>query len=140
MNSLSYTFVVDQSPEEAFAAVNDVRAWWVDGKIDGPTDELGAEFVYRYKDLHYSKQKITELVPGKRVAWLVVDSSLSFVEDKTEWNGTTITFDIAKKNGKTEVRFTHVGLGPDEECYDRCSSAWGSYVNGRLRKLIEKDR
>ena len=138
MSSLSYTFVVDQPPEAAFAAILDTRAWWVDGKIDGPTDELGAEFVYRYKDLHYSKQKVTELVPGKRVAWQVLDSSLSFVEDKTEWNGTTITFDIARKNDKTEVRFTHVGLGPDDECYDQCSSAWGSYVNGRLRKLISR--
>jgi hypothetical protein len=140
MTSLSYTFVVDQSPEAAFAAINDARAWWVDGTIDGPTDELGAEFVYRYKDLHYSKQRITELVPGKRVAWQVLDSSLRFVEDETEWNGTTITFDIATKNGKTEVQFTHVGLGPDDECYDACSSAWASYVNGRLRKRIENDR
>jgi len=130
-------FQVDQSPEEAFAAINDVRGWW-SGEIEGDTDKLGKEWTYRYKDLHYSKQKITDLIPGKKVGWLVVDSYLGFIEDKTEWNGTNITFEIAKKGGKTEVKFTHVGLTPEGECYDACSSAWGSYINGSLRNLIAK--
>ncbi len=93
-------------------------------------------FTYRYKDIHYSKQKITELVPGKKIVWLILDSFLSFVDDKTEWNGTKVTFEVSKKGDKTEVRFTHVGLVPEYECYGTCSNAWSSYVNGSLRKLI----
>ena len=133
------TFTVDQTPKEAFAAINNVRGWW-SGNIEGSTNKLGDEWTYRYKDMHYSKQKITELVPGKKVVWLVLDSFLSFVKDKKEWNGTKITFEIAKKGDKTEVRFTHKGLVPDIECYDDCSNAWGSYVNGSLRSLIIKGK
>jgi hypothetical protein len=133
----STSFTVDQSPEEVFDAINNVRAWWSgDPGIAGSTDKLGDEFTYRYKPLHYSKQKLTELIPGKKVLWLVLDSQLNFIKDKSEWNGTKITFEIAKKGDKTEVRFTHVGLGPEYECYGACSNAWGSYINGSLQSLI----
>jgi activator of Hsp90 ATPase-like protein len=137
--SFTTAFTVDQTPEEAFDAINDVRGWW-SGNIEGSTDKLGDEWTYRYEDVHYSKQRITESIPGKKVVWLVLDSYLSFVKDKTEWNGSKITFDIAKKGGKTEVRFTHMGLIPEYECYDDCSNAWGSYINGSLRKLIAKGK
>src|SRR5450432_1264915 len=137
MNEHSYTttITVNQTPEEAFAAINNVRGWW-SGEIEGNTDRLGDEFTYRYEDLHLSKQKITESIPGKRVAWDVLEGHLNFVKDKTEWLGTVITFDISKKGDKTEVRFTHVGLVPAFECFDNCSNAWGFYINGSLRDLI----
>ncbi len=127
--------MVDQSPEEAFNAINNVRGWWT-GDITGSTDKLNEEFIYRYKDFHYSKHKITELIPGKKVVWLITDSSLEFLKDKKEWNGTKVIFDIAKKGDKTEVRFTHVGLVPEIECYDKCSNAWGSFITGSLKNLI----
>ncbi len=135
--NLTHSFTVEQTPDQVFAAINDVRAWWT-GDFEGPTAELGDEFTYRYKDMHRSKQKITESIPGKRIVWRVIDSHLAFVQNKTEWTGTEITFDIAKKGDKTELRFTHVGLVPDHECYEDCSSAWGSLVTGKLRGLIEK--
>jgi hypothetical protein len=133
--SFTATFTVDRTPEEVFAAINDVRGWW-SGDIDGATDQLGAEFTYRYADVHFSKQRITELVPGEKVTWLILDSYLSFAEDKTEWNGTTVTFHIAKQGGQTQVRFTHIGLVPAYECFDNCSNAWGFYIRGSLRDLI----
>jgi hypothetical protein len=104
----STSFTVDQTPEEVFDAVNNVRGWW-SGEIDGRTDKLDAEFTYRYQDLHRSTQKIAELVPGKKVVWHVLDAQINFVKDKAEWNGTDIVFEITKRGGKTELRFTHVG-------------------------------
>lgn len=133
------SFTVDQSPQEVFDAINDVRGWW-SGEIEGRTDKLGAEFTYRYKDLHRSTQKITELVPGKKVVWLVTDARLNFVKDKNEWNGTQVVFEIARKGGKTELRFTHAGLVASFECYGACSGAWGSYINESLRNLITTGR
>ena len=69
------TILVDQTPQEAFNAINNVRGWWTgEPGVEGDTDKLGNEFTYRYKDIHYSKQKVTELIPGKKVIWLVTDS------------------------------------------------------------------
>jgi hypothetical protein len=133
--SFTTSFTVDQSPQEVFDAINDVRAWW-SGEIDGPTDQLGAVFTYRYKDVHKSTQKITGFVPGKKVVWHVSEATLNFVKDKDEWNGTDVVFEIGQKNGKTELRFTHVGLVPAFECYGGCSGAWDFYVKESLRNLI----
>jgi hypothetical protein len=129
------TLTVDQSPADVFAAINNVRGWW-SGEIDGPTDRLGAEFTYRYQDLHRSTQTITEWMPGKKVVWHVKDAAINFVKDKTEWNGTDVVFEIAATGDKTELRFTHVGLRPAIECYGKCAGAWGFYINDSLRSLI----
>jgi hypothetical protein len=137
MKTEGYTtsFTVDQTPEEVFDAINNVRGWW-SGEIQGDTDKLGAEFTYRVQDVHRSKQKITEFTPGKKVVWHVLDGYLGFVKDKSEWKGTDIVFEIAEKGDKTEVRFRHVALVPAYECYNNCSNAWGMLINGNLRKLI----
>ena len=101
-----------------------------------PTSKLGDEFTYRYKDVHYSKQRIVEVVAGKRIVWLILEAWLSFIEDKSEWNGTKVVFEVSKKGDETEVRFTHEGLVPQHECFDKCSNAWRFYVNESLRNLI----
>ncbi|SRR5258708_28652331 len=55
---------------------------------------------------------------------------------ENEWTGTDIVFDISQKEGKTELRFTHIGLVPAFLCYGDCSGAWGMLINENLRKLI----
>ncbi len=135
MSDFTTAFTVPQSAGEVFAAINNVRGWW-SGDIEGSTDELGAEFTYRYEEMHRSKQRITEFIPGRRVAWHVLDGYLEFVKDKTEWTGTDITFDISQVEDATEVRFTHVGLVPQGECFESCSTAWAFYINTSLRNLI----
>lgn len=129
------SFTVDQTPAEVFAAINNVRGWWSE-EIEGSTDQLDEAFKYHFKDIHLCTMKITELVPNEKVVWNVLDNYFSFIEDQTEWKGTDIIFEIAKTGDKTEVRFTHVGLVPDYECYTVCSDAWGTYINRSLRDLI----
>ena len=138
MSDQDYTtsFSVDQSPEEVFAAINNVRGWWSQA-IEGETDKLGAVFEFHYKELHRSTHEITELVRGKKVVWQTVKGEINFVKDKTEWNGTDIVFEIARKGDKTELRFTHVGLVPGLECYEACKEGWGYYIKDSLRSLIK---
>lgn len=132
---MTFTLTVDQTPEQVTTAIADVRSWWP-GKFTGETDRLGAEFTYRYQDMHSSTQRVTEWVPGKRVVWHVTDSHLSFLERKDEWTGTDIVFDISRKGDKTELSFTHVGLNSKSECYGACSEGWGFCIEKSLYKLI----
>ena len=128
-------FTVDRTPDEAFAAINDVRGWWSQ-EVVGETERLGDTFTFEVPGVHRTTQTITESVPGRRVVWHVSDGWIGFVEDTTEWNGTDIVFDITDRGGRTEVRFTHAGLVPSVECFDVCSAAWSGYMTGSLRDLI----
>jgi hypothetical protein len=129
------TFLVDQSPEEAFNAINNVRGWWSES-LEGDSEKLNDEFTYRYKDIHYSRQRLIEVIPNKKVVWLVLDSNLYFVDNQTEWTGTKIIFEVIEKNQQTEVQFTHQGLIPEFECYDACSKGWTYFISGSLYNLI----
>jgi len=129
------TILVDNTPEEVFDAINNVRGWWSE-EIEGSTDKLNSEFDYHYEDVHSCKIKIIELVPNKKIVWSVLDNYFKFTKDKSEWKGTKIIFDIAKKDNKTEMRFTHEGLVPTYECYEICRDAWTGYIQKSLRNLI----
>jgi len=131
----STSCTVEQSPEQVYAAILDVGSWWT-GQVEGRADEVGAEFSYRHPPQHYSLQRVVELDPGRRVVWRVTDSQLSFISEPGEWTGSEIEFDIAPAASGTELRFTHVGLVPDVECYGACSTGWLHYINGGLRSLI----
>jgi hypothetical protein len=127
--------LVEQSPEQVFNAINNVRSWW-QGEIVGNTEKLNDEFTYKMSEFHLSKQKIIELIPDKKVVWLVTESKINFVADKNEWLNTTISFDISKVKNKTLLTFTHHGLVPEIECYGGCSGAWGQLIEKSLFSLI----
>lgn len=129
------TILVDQTAEEVFHAVNNVRGWWSE-EIEGGTGKLNDEFLYHFKDVHIAKMRLIEVVPYEKVVWLVLDNHFNFIDDKTEWVGTQIIFDITPKDGKTELRFTHQGLVPAYECYKICYDAWTNYITRSLYNLI----
>jgi hypothetical protein len=129
------TIAVDQTPTQVFNAINNPGAWW-SGEIKGGTARLNDEFTYRYKDLHMSKQRIVEMIPDKKVVWLVTESAINYAEDKKEWTGTKISFEISEKDSKTQLRFTHLGLDPDIECFDSCSYSWTQLIQQGLYTLI----
>ena len=138
------TLVVDQTPEEVFNAVRNVRGWWsgyYSEEIKGDSKELNDEFSFRAGEgVHYSKQKLVEVVPNKKMVWMITDSELSFLEKKDEWTGTKVIFDISTKGDKTQLVFTHDGLTPEVECYDACAPAWSQYIQNKLLPLITSNK
>ena len=137
MTDLTHSFSVEATPQEVYAAIIDVRSWWGATNIVGPTDQPGADWFYLVPDIHFSKQRTVDLVPGARVVWEFTDGHLDFVARKDEWIGTTARFDIAAEGGRTHVTFTHEGLTSADECFDVCHDAWRHYITTSLRQRIE---
>jgi Activator of Hsp90 ATPase homolog 1-like protein len=134
------TLTTERTPQEVFTAITNVRGWWSGYYAEefmGSTDKLGDEFSFRAGNgVHYTKQKLVEVIPNKKIVWLITESELSFVEKKHEWTGTKVIFDISKKGDKTELVFTHEGLNPEFQCYEACAPSWTQYLQNKLLPLI----
>src|SRR5688572_1690526 len=126
MKKQDYTInlTVDATVQEAFTAINSVAKWWTED-LEGSSQKLNDEFTVRFfDDVHVSRQKLVEVIPGKKVVWLVTDSKLNFIKEKSEWTNTKICFEIVEKDAKTHINFTHFGLVPQVECYEACVKGW----------------
>src|SRR5437773_11888414 len=121
------SIMVDATAHEVFKSINSVTQWWTEN-LEGSSQKLNAAFTVRFGDVHYSKQKLVEIIPDKKVVWLVTDSKLNFIKDKKEWTNTKIVFEVLTQNNKTQIHFTHIGLVPEIECFDACSNAWSEYI------------
>ncbi|WP_207421564.1 SRPBCC family protein [Desertivirga brevis] len=138
--SFTTTVFAAQTPGEVFNVIKDVRMWWsglFDESFEGTFEKVGDEFSFRAGGgVHITRQRLVELVPDKKLVWLVTDSNLSFVDTTDEWTRTKISFDITEESGRTKIVFTHIGLVPDFECYESCAPAWTQYICERLPRAI----
>src|SRR5438093_735217 len=117
-NNYHRTFMVNASAEETFGKIAKVDEWWAKnftGSALQPGDTFRVEFGTTWVNF-----KITEAIPAKKIAWTVTDSYLPWLSNKTEWNNTDVVFEISSSDNQTKVDFTHVGLAPGIECYEKC--------------------
>ena len=133
------TLMVNATPQDVFKTINNVTKWWTED-LQGSSQKLNDEFTVRFGDVHMSKQKLIEVIPDKKVVWLVTDSKLNFIKDKQEWTNTKISFEISGDDKNTTVQFTHFGLSPNVECYNGCSKGWDQYIKGSLYKLLTEGK
>ena len=149
-SDFSTALLLNETPEQVFNAVNNVRGWWSE-EIQGRTDKQDEEFLYHFEDIHRCRLKIIEFIPEAKVVWLVMDNyfkpglfdetvspspAKNILATESEWTGTRIIFEIAAKGDQTELRFTHLGLVPKFECFYVCVNGWTHYINHSLSDLI----
>jgi uncharacterized protein YndB with AHSA1/START domain len=132
------TIEVPKSPEDVFNCItNDVAKWWGGKDLEGNCKKLNDEFIINHPGAHYSKQELVEVVPGKRIVWLVTDSTLNWLKrDQHEWVNTRMIFEISTEGGKTVLHFTHEGLVPGKECYAMCEQGWNMVIKDYLFNFI----
>jgi hypothetical protein len=81
------------------------------------------------------REKLKAIPPDSTMS-LRIESEINYVEDKREWTGTKILFEISVQDDKTLLRFTHLGLSPQVECFDSCSNSWSQLIQQSLLSLI----
>ena len=134
----SFTAMIEvaKPPHDVFNCIKEVPKWW-SKDFEGNSSHLNDEFIIHHPGSHYSKQKLIEVIPGKKIVWLVIESKLYWLEkDETEWTNTKMIFEISTKGDKTLLHFTHEGLIPEKECYARCEEGWNMVIKDRLFNFI----
>ncbi|HEX4850812.1 MAG TPA: SRPBCC domain-containing protein [Puia sp.] len=135
-NSFTATIEVNKSSKEVFNDLKEVSKWW-SKDYKGRSSKLNDEFIIHHVGSHYSKQKLIEVIPDNKIVWLVTEGRLNWLtKDQNEWTNTRMIFELAPHGDKTTLHFTHEGLVPEKECYERCSQGWNMVIKDWLFKYI----
>jgi hypothetical protein len=133
----SCSITVNISPKEAFKMISRVSDWWIK-EVEGKTEKLNDEFTV-HAGTTWKSFKITEVIPTKKIVWLVTDCNLPWNTDLKEWKGTQIIWEVSSKNNSTKINFTHIGLSK-LDCGNQCMNSWGGYIQQSLFKLITQGK
>ena len=138
LQDFSYRLMVNASAPEAMEKISRVNLWWAK-KFKGSAAKLNDEFSVYFggPDDTFVDFKISEVIPGKKVVWLVTDCNLHWIDDKKEWKNTEVIYTLTEKEGKTQIDFVHKGLNPESECYESCKPGWTHHLKDSLQKLID---
>ena len=138
MENQDYTanILVAASPTTVVNHIKEVSKWW-SKDFEGNSENLNDEFVICHPDQHYSKQKLIEVIPDKKIVWLVTESNLYWLKkNKHEWTDTKMIFKIFPKGDMTQLYFTHEGINPGKECFSMCEQGWNMVIKDRLFNFI----
>ena len=142
MKNENYTcsITANITAKEAFDGINQVSKWWIKN-FKGSSEKINDEFIVQVGDNHYSKHKLIEVIPNKKIVWLVTESKLNWLKnDKQEWTNTKMSFEIFTKDGQTVINFIHIGLEPEVECYNNCVKGWDQILKTSLFKQLTEGK
>lgn len=111
----SVAIEVSRSPNDVFTDLINLKKWWPED-FEGDDVALNSEFAFTTGDSHYSKNKVVEFLPGKKLVWLTIESIRK--TDNYDWSGTKFIFELMPKDDKTIVKFTYDGIVFENE-FDR---------------------
>lgn len=130
MESYNSVTVIKAEPELVYQALTAyVPKWWSE-LFEGSSDTPGATFTVRFGESIYKVFTVEALQLNTRVVWSVIDSVIDIpeLENKSEWIGTSIEWDIKSEQHATVLTLSHIGLTPQIECYEICRAGWGQFL------------
>ncbi len=101
-----------KTPADVFNHLIDLRKWWPED-YEGKEIKLNTEFTLKAGDGHFSKDKVIEFEPNKKLVWVATESLRK--ADNYDWTGTKFIFELTPKGNNTEIEFTYDGVVFEKE-------------------------
>ena len=92
------------SAVEATKKISKVPEWW-GVTFTGNSEKQNDTFVVKMGGDSFFNFTVTELIPGRRVVWLVTDCYMPWISNKTEWTNTKLIFHLSEINFKKIIFF-----------------------------------
>jgi uncharacterized protein YndB with AHSA1/START domain len=122
MLEIQHYLEINAPAPEVFKAVTEqegLAGWWTEDAIARP--QVGSIAEFKFGEHYHNKMRITNLIPNSKVEW-------ECLQGDKEWIGTSFTFDISEKSGKTALKFTHKDWREATNFYASCNYHWGLYM------------
>jgi|ERR1044072_16563 hypothetical protein len=126
-NDFNSSISANISADEAIKKISNLPEWW-GVAFTGNSEKQNDQFILKMGGESFFNCTVEELIPGKRVVWLITDCYMPWYSDKKEWADTRLIFDLNENNGITALTFKHEGLTPDIECYKDCEKGWTHWI------------
>lgn len=130
-NDFTTGISINMSAKEVIERICQIPEWW-GVSFSGNAEKQNDQFVLKMGGDSFFDMTVEELIPNKRLVWLVTDCYMPWYSDKKEWANTRMIFDLAEHDGVTDLTFTHEGLTPDVECYKDCNPGWTHWIKTSL--------
>lgn len=130
------SITVQASAKEIFICLTDrIKEWWTE-TMEGSSANKADEFTVRFGS-SYKTFRVVDKIKPEIIVWRCTDALIDIpeLENKKEWIGTKVVWEILPMKDISELKMTHVGLTPQMDCFDICEKGW-NYFLASLEKLI----
>jgi len=133
-HDLQYRLFAPVTATQAYDGICRISEWWMIG-FEGSARELGDTFSVHSKEM-FVDFVVAEAISETRLVWQVVDCNLHWLQNKKEWVGTRIEWDLTAETGGVAITLTHCGLRPGVECYEECVEGWELFAGKSLKQYL----
>jgi len=129
MTAIRHNLAIKATPEKIFNAITSqegLENWWAKQTVAKP--EAGFVNIFTFGESR-NEMKVAKLLTNHKVEWECINSM-------EEWIGTTISFELEEKEGRTILRFAHSGWRAVTDTFASCNYNWALFMKS-LKSLCE---
>ncbi|WP_299724673.1 hypothetical protein [uncultured Tateyamaria sp.] len=113
----------------AHAITHDLEQWW-STRIERTDTGFTTRFNNSHATFHFDPER-----SDTAFSWTCTDAHMIMdgVDDRAEWVGTTLLWQITGTDTGSQIQLTHRGLVPTLPCFDICMRGWQHFFETSLR-------